>query len=213
MQTDEQVLVVDRRAFFGGDWPQGFVPLDGAAADRFCGELEAAARFESRARAERETAWKQCIPYCVIARGSEVFCVERGRQQGEGRLHGKLSIGLGGHIGIEDSPPHGAVRRGLLRELDEELILPARHAATPRFVGLLNDDSNAVGKVHVGLVHLLQLGGSAARIEVHVREISKMVGGFRPLAASGQAWQDGHRLESWSAVLLGAVPPLLHSQA
>lgn len=212
MTGAELVLVVDRAAFFGGRWPQGFHPLTGAAAEGLLGDLEAAARFVPRPTAEDDPSLKQLIPYCALLEGSEVFCVERLRTQGEARLHGRLSIGIGGHIGPEDSPPSGAVRRGLWRELREELELPSGRLADPRFVGLLNDDSNPVGAVHVGLVHLLELvAGTGTRLGV--RETSKMAGAFRRLADPGNPWQDAARLETWSAALLAALPPLQEPRA
>ncbi|MBI5849964.1 MAG: phosphoesterase [Planctomycetes bacterium] len=212
MTGAELVLVVDRMAFFGGRWPQGLVPLAGAAAADLLGSLEAAARFVPRPAAEDDPSLKQLIPYCALVTGTEVFCVERLRTQGEARLHGRLSIGIGGHIGPEDSPPAGAVRRGLWRELNEELVLPTVPLADPRFVGLLNDDSNPVGAVHVGLVHLLELGAGTGT-GLGVREISKMAGAFRRLADPGNPWQDAARLETWSAALLAALPPLLEPRA
>ena len=207
LHTDERVLVVDRSAHFGGDWPQGFVPLNPLAALELVRAFEASARFEPRARAESQPAWKQCIPYCVLGRGAEVFCVERHPTQGEGRLHGKLSIGIGGHVGPEDSPTDGALHRALARELAEELVIPSDWVTGARLVGLLNDDEDAVGSVHTGLVFVLACPPAAPA--PGIREISKMAGSFRPLAASAEAWQDAARLESWSAALLPLLPSML----
>lgn len=211
MTEDELVLVVDRAACFGGDWPQGFTPLGDAEARELVARFEALARFEPRVRAELEPAWKQCIPYCAVVCEAQVFCVERLPRQGETRLHGKLSIGIGGHVGREDAPTRGALARGLLRELAEELRLPASPLRTPRCVGLLNDDANAVGAVHVGLVYVLELDRPQAA-ELGIREISKLAGAFRPLVAPDGPWQDAARLESWSALLLDVLPRLLTEQ-
>ena len=92
----EQVFVVRRGDFFcGGDWPQGYHPL----ADGGTGLLDAFRRqgwFADRAKAEQEPQWKQIVPYCVVRRGAAVLCVQRKRTQSESRLHGLLSIGIGG---------------------------------------------------------------------------------------------------------------------
>jgi predicted NUDIX family phosphoesterase len=199
--SGRSVLVVDRAALFGGDWPQGFVALDAAAAADFCALLERQARFEPRALAERTPAWKQPIPYCAVRRGpDQLFCVERLPTHGETRLHGRLSIGIGGHVEPVDGSPDGILARATLRELHEELVVPMRPA--PRLVGLLNDDSDEVGSVHVGLVHLVELPATTPDDAVRVREISKLRGGFRGLAGPESLWHDSARLESWSALLL-----------
>lgn len=199
----ERVLIVDRSALFGGDWPQGFVPIPPAEGPDLVRRLESLARFEDRPTAERTPAWKQLIPYCIVLRGEdEVFCVERLPSQGESRLHGRLSIGIGGHVEPIDGPVDGIVARATRRELREELHLPP--GVTANLSGVLNDDSDAVGSVHVGLVHVVRLPASIPAESVRVREISKMRGGFRGLAGAGPLWHDSARLESWSALLLDA---------
>ncbi len=194
----ESVLVVARESLFGGTWPQGFEPVDPASIAR----IEREARFLPREFAERSPQWKQPIPYCVVERGEAWFCVERLAAQGEARLHGRRSIGLGGHIGPEDAlHPEGPVRSALLRELREELDLGPGPGRTPQFLGLLNDDSTEVGRVHFGLVFRLTV---APEENVAVRESLKMRGGWGRLAGPGGLWQDLDRFETWSRILLEA---------
>ncbi len=203
----EQVLVVDRAHFFAGDWPQGFVALAPDERDGWLVRLADAARFADRDAAEIDPSRKQLVPYCVLRHGEAVFCVERLKAHTEDRLHGLLSIGLGGHIEPADGPiTAGIVARALRRELDEELILPPR-LPEPTFLGLLNDDSNPVGAVHAGLVHELVIPTSVAADEVGIREISKLRGGFRVLAGPSRVWQDPHGFETWSALLLERFSP------
>jgi len=44
---------------------------------------------------------------------------------------------------------------GVEREIEEELIIIGSHSQ--RIIAILNDDSNDVGKVHLGVVHLFEL--------------------------------------------------------
>jgi 8-oxo-dGTP pyrophosphatase MutT (NUDIX family) len=82
---------------------------------------------------------------------------------------------------------HAAVAR----ELEEELELPA--GRSQRIIGLLNDDSNPVGRVHLGVVHLIDLDSDA----VSSREDALLDLGFSPLhALNGEHFE---RLETWSA--------------
>lgn len=214
-----EVLVVDRAAFFGGDWPQGFQPIAAADADAFLRRAAEQARFEPRPVAEMTPAWKQWIPYCVLrcaaaAPGEEagVFLVQRTRGQGEGRLHGAWSIGLGGHVEPEDAVGDQRWReqgadffaRSLLRELREELDWRLEQVPAPRLVGLINDDSTEVGSVHAGLAYVLEVPLSLAQAKerVGIREVSKMHGGFTHLAELRKLWQNPGALESWSRLLM-----------
>ena len=226
-----EVFVVDRAAFFGGAWPQGFAPLAAREAAPFLDRALAAGRFVDREDAERTPDWKQWIPYCVIrARSAEpadgglapddaraeligVFHVQRTTGQGETRLHGARSIGLGGHVEPADVPQLELSRgdgtsffaAALVRELTEELDCGAT-APTPRFVGLLNDDRTPVGTVHAGLVHVWDLVGDFQQLrqQLRVREISKMNGGFGSLVEFHELWQDSAKFESWSQFLIRA---------
>ncbi len=225
----QQVFVVDRASFFDGAWPQGFLPLAGVAATDFLDRARAQGRFAERPRAERTPAWKQWIPYCVLrcrqqsapanegirpaaAALSGILSVQRTKGQGEARLHGSWSIGLGGHVepadlAVDPVPERGAdfFQRSLGRELREELALAAP-LPEPRFVGLLNDDHTQVGQVHAGLVYVCDLVADleASRRLCKVGEISKMRGGFGSLVEFGELWQDPARFESWSQFLVAA---------
>lgn len=226
MTGAERVFAVPRAEFFDGAWPEGFVRLEPAAAARLLERWARVGEFLPRARAERDPSWKQVIPYCSLTRGDhEIFVVERHATQGEARLHGLLSIGLGGHVEPRDAANgrHKSLfENALRRELDEELRLPD-NAPPPCLLGLINDDETPVGSVHVGLVHRLDLSyrrrSTDRDHDVRIREIRKMSGGFRrlpgawptpgvapaPVAEAPELWQDPQRFESWSRILLEAV--------
>jgi predicted NUDIX family phosphoesterase len=227
----EHVFVVDRAAFFGGDWPQRFLPLAGGDAAAFLDRAHAAGRFEPRPAAEANPAWKQWIPYCVLrcaaagtaadagARDAGVFLVRRTRGQSEARLHGAWSIGLGGHVEPVDATGAGAAffACALRRELSEELDLRGLALPEPRFVGVLNDDATEVGAVHAGLVYVVDvpLGVAAARAAVRVGETSKMHGGFTHLVEFFELWQNPAQFETWSRTLIqaGIADPIGNSRS
>ena len=220
-----EVFVVDRQAMFAGTWPQGFLPAAGAAGAALLEDAFRRGRFVDREVAERTPAWKQWIPYCLLRcvgatseDGSNpivhgIFRVRRSKGQTEARLHGLWSIGLGGHVDPEDRPvdaesDSGAAffARALQRELHEELHLTLPPGTAPQFLGVLNDDSTAVGQVHAGLVYRLDLPMPLALAEqsVRVREISKMSGGFGSLVDFRILWQDRAQFETWSQLLVDA---------
>lgn len=202
----EEVFVVPRSACFGGAWPQGFHSLHPGAARELVHEWRRHGFFMPRPAAEADPSHKQVIPYCTVTRGSDIFVTRRRKQGSEQRLHGSYSIGLGGHVGPEDGAPEHpeTLRRGLLRELHEELVLPSFPDEALQVVGWCNDDSNQVGSVHVGLVFQLDLNHSPLEppVKVQVRENHKLEGGFERLVELLTVWQDSHRFETWSQLVL-----------
>jgi predicted NUDIX family phosphoesterase len=150
--------------------------------------------FMDRAAAEDDPSHKQLIPYCVFRCGDKILHYTRGKAGGESRLHAKISVGVGGHINPVDT---GDGRVGpeayfaaVARELDEELVL--RGPRNSRIIALLNDDSNPVGQVHLGVVHLVDLENTDATS----REDALTDLGFTSLADLRGPLFD--RLETWS---------------
>jgi len=191
--ADEEVLVVPRALLdeigaFQGIRTEGLE----AAVSRL---LDPANHFfMDRAAAEEDPGHKQLIPYCIFRCGDRILHYTRGKSGGESRLHAKISVGVGGHVNPVDT---GGGRTGpdayhaaVTREIEEELDLPEDHQH--KIIALLNDESNAVGQVHLGIVHLVELKSD----DVKSREDALMDLGFTPLAElNGGSYE---RLETWS---------------
>ncbi len=112
--------------------------------------------FLKRKDAESNPAYKQLIPYALLQFKNTFFVYRRGKLLAEKRLLGNYSLGVGGHISVTDPGLFGTTYEdGLRREIHEEVILESPY--TQRIVALLNDDSDDVGKVHFGIVHVLAL--------------------------------------------------------
>lgn len=112
--------------------------------------------FLRRKEAESNPAFKQLIPYAILHCDGKVFIYRRGKLLAEKRLHGNFSLGIGGHISVTDHNLFGTTYEdGLEREIREEVKIESRY--DQKVVALINDDSNDVGKVHFGIVHLLNL--------------------------------------------------------
>jgi predicted NUDIX family phosphoesterase len=156
----EQVLVVPTPVFHALGHFQGFCK----DTERYLEELLSPenTRYLPRWRAEEDPSYKQLIPYVLLqhtdlAGRRLLFQYTRGTGQGEGRLHSKRSVGIGGHISesdISDQAIH-PYHDGLQRELNEEVAIHC--AYHQRCVGLINDDETEVGRVHLGVVHLFEL--------------------------------------------------------
>jgi len=196
----ERVLVVRRADIPGGTDFTGIrrMPDGGLAALRAA--VGRHGRYLDRAAAEEDPTHKQLIPYVVVRNGASVFLMQRTNAGGDARLHGKASIGVGGHLNPVDKG-EDELMAGLRREWAEELV--ADWEPEFRLVGLLNDDSNPVGSVHLGIVFEVDAAGRA----VDVRERDKLSGAFADTDALRASWD---RLETWSrlaAEALGLAPP------
>lgn len=160
--------------------------------------------FLPRPAAEDDPGHKQIIPYLVLRHGNRVLCYTRGKSGGEARLHAKMSIGIGGHINDGDAHAEHFDRasylRAVERELHEELDIPGGYRQKP--VAVLNDDSNDVGRVHLGVVHLVDVGTT----EIRPREDAIA----DPVFLTAEELRERRdRLETWSQICLGGLDRLL----
>lgn len=149
--------------------------------------IERAHSFLDRATAEVSPAFRQIIPYVLVACGDEFFTLQRTAKQTESRLHHKISLGIGGHI----NPGHSLLE-GLHQELEEEVGI--HDPFTLRFRGILNDESTEVGRLHLGAVYWLQ----ASTRNVVVRETDKMTGRW---ARREELKSLRQSMESWSQIV------------
>ncbi len=162
-------------------------------ADRLTTIVERCGVFVDRSTAEADPSHKQIIPYAVIRHGDSYFLLQRQRTQSEQRLHHKFSIGVGGHINpSEGAPSIDVIHDGLTRELNEELHIGTGYQE--RFIGLINDDTTDVGRVHLGVFFEIYSTSS----EVTVRETHKMRGTWALINVLQETYE---HLETWSQIV------------
>jgi len=148
--------------------------------------------YRPRNEVEEDPSFKQLIPYCIFRCNGQVFYYTRGKATGEGRLHSKRSIGIGGHISAEDQFSGSNVYQvAMQREIEEEVELGS--GFTEKCVALINDDLTEVGKVHLGIVHIFDLDEP----KVLPREKSIINTGFEE---PGQLLQERDQFETWSQI-------------
>ena len=157
--------------------------------------------FMDRKDAEEDPEFKQLIPYAIFRYKGKYLHYVRGKSGGEARLHAKGSMGIGGHINPIDSRSDAlgmeTYLAGVEREIQEELVITGNY--TQQIIAILNDDSNEVGKVHLGVVHLVELEsdqiepGEAAISELTFSTLEELQNEIRP------------SLESWSQFCVDAL--------
>ncbi len=155
MPREEQVLVIERKVLEQVGMFQGLT-FD---VERYLREffVQGVPRFMPRSQVEENPAYKQLIPYVLMSYQDKYLSYVRGRRAGEARLVGNRSIGIGGHINPADDMPlfdtdfYETYLTAVKREVAEEVSVETSH--TDSIVALLNDESNEVGSVHLGIVH------------------------------------------------------------
>lgn len=160
--------------------------------------------FTPRGAAETNPSLKQIIPYVLLVHEDRVLHYVRGKKAGEQRLVAKGSIGIGGHMNDTDEGlfafDRSAYDAAVQREIGEELRLESPY--TNHIVALLNDDSNEVGQVHLGVVHVFRLERpEVQKGEAMITELQFL--DRTQLAARRDA------LESWSQICFDHLDQLL----
>jgi predicted NUDIX family phosphoesterase len=205
----EFVYVTKRYDLFDLSFPHGFLAAkqdDRVAA--WTQRIRDKGFFVERRWAEQDSSLKQIIPYTLVVHGQEVLLLKRLNAGGESRLHGKLSIGVGGHINPIDevTEPGAVLEAGCRRELDEELVIESPYTLEP--VGVINDESGDVGSVHFGLVQIAR----CETPDVRVRETDILEGSFTSLTTLRElAGRERDRLETWSALIIDQLEAALGS--
>jgi predicted NUDIX family phosphoesterase len=160
-----------------------------------------------RAQAETNPNFKQIIPYVVVSDRKSILYYVRGKKAGERRLVAKGSIGIGGHINYEDETLFNtkcfgiqAFQDAVRREVCEELTVQGAFDARP--VGLINDDSTEVGRVHFGVVHVL------FRTPEQVKKNEQVITQVEFIPITQLKTRRG-QMESWSQLCLDNIDALL----
>ena len=202
--TEEHVLVFSRSLFEKLGVFQGF----NSEVNRYLLDIldPSKNRFMPRSLAETDPDFKQVIPYVVITDGHSVLHYVRGKKAGEQRLVAKGSIGIGGHVNQEDETLFAfgfgaqAFKDAVAREVKEEVSIQGEFEAKP--VGLINDDSTEVGRVHFGVVHLLLCAPD--KVKKNEQVITQVE--FIPIE---ELRKKREQMETWSQLCLDQLPALL----
>lgn len=150
--------------------------------------------------AEINLDYVQPIPYIVIRRGDQFYVTSRLSGAGETRLHGKLAMGAGGHMNPlsrhEVESFNNVLKVNTERELEEELNITGEYELN--ITGLINDDSDDVNYVHIGILGFLDLEETG---EVTIREVEQLAGEWMTLDQLRK--QDVYdRLENWGKIVV-----------
>jgi len=162
-----------------------------------------------RDKAELDDNYKQLVNYVLVLKQDMLFSYQRGKKLGEPRLFEKYSIGIGGHISSDDPSLFlskktfriwDLIIESVKREIKEEIGLEDGYDLN--IEALLNDDTNAVGKVHFGIIFLAKIIDNQ-KIE---KEQSINDAKFRTIQ---EIKNNSEKYENWSKICITEIDKLM----
>ena len=181
---DEQVLVVKTSAAVSVS--DSFSPV---ISEQTLQMFSTATLFIYRYDAEYNTVFTQLIPYVVIKNTESNMLWITERIAGEERLQGKLSIGCGGHVNVQDISKN-TMLTAAMRELNEELSINL--SGPLKVFGTVRDFWSDT-REHLGLVYL------ATAAEVQVKEKDTLRGQWMDIKALVNNYS---KFESWGRMII-----------
>ena len=198
---DEMITVVPRKILFNDEENKfnGFLDKNTVKGQEIFDTLS---KFEVKRRGdmEEDPTFKQLISYCILENeNDELLVYERLSGGGEARLHGQSSIGVGGHMNdVKCSESINEVLRvNAQRELEEEVGLSESKSQNLAYIGFINDDTNEVGEVHLGVVFKIHVNSN----DVEAMETDTL----RIKWVDQSKIEDYDEFETWSALILQAI--------
>ncbi len=191
----ERVLVISSDVV--RDFEEGLIEI----SERDAFELIKSGFFVDRSEAEKNERWRQVIPYVAFLEGERILLVRRTENQSERRLHNLYSIGIGGHINETDGKdPPLAFKNGLTREVNEEIDADIHSL---KFIGLINDLSREVSRVHIGFFYVAKAKIMGIREKenfewkmVDLKDLEKFEEGMENWSRIAAAWLRSNLLRS-----------------
>lgn len=191
LMKPENILVVKTKTLF----PSGAFQGISTYTQEFLNIITEHKEFKPRPIMEEDPNYKQIIPYLIFKHEEHYFLMQRKSTSSEQRLKNKYSLGIGGHMRQEDMYEGATIFDWAKREFEEEIDYTGTFSI--KTLGVLNDDSNPVGQVHLGLVLLLE-GNSS-----HIKVRSELKSG--QLITAHQCLDFYQDLESWSQIIYNAL--------
>lgn len=186
---DENILVIRRELLFRGASFQGLAQVD---FDHYLATIQREKEFLPRAHMETDPRYKQIIPYLIFEHNDRYFLMQRQAKASEQRLQSKLTLGIGGHIRQEDMSNDSSIADWAHREFHEEVDFTGSFSIKP--IGIINDDSNEVGKVHLGFVFLLHGDNDCIKVKSELKS--------GELLTLQECLEARDRMETWSQIII-----------
>ena len=195
---DEQILVVNRKELFNNEenYFYGFIEKNDEKTEKIIATFESY-EVKRRGDMEEDSNYKQLIGYVLLKdiTTGEVLVYKRLVGGGEARLHGKASVGIGGHMNeVEGKTIFEMLKINAARELNEEVGVSEEDALNNlHFIGLINDDKTEVGQVHIGVVYECKVDKQLVEVKEDDTLVIKWM--------TGEEAKEEENYETWSEFL------------
>ena len=204
-KNDEEVYALSVKDLFSGsDYFEGALFYQDT---NILNNIYQKAKPVKRGVCENDPTMKHVIPYVVLTSDKQrIFVTRRTQNQTEERLHGKASVGLGGHVGpYSNCSVAEAIAFGALRELNEELTGMrffnfAKKIFELKLMGYVNWDQDDVGKVHFGLIYNIHVDSILSK-GINIKETENMTGEWMSYKAAKKITN----YETWSFCILESM--------
>ena len=167
-----------------------FVELD--KDNKYSDIFNSVGKFIPRYDAELNFEHRQIIPYCLVKCNDNYFITRR--LEGDARLTGKYSLGVGGHLERVDGTDNDYIKSGMMRELDEEIDTKSSIKSID-LIGMICSNNTEVDSTHLGLIYVVTIDG----LDVSVKETETLIGDW--ISKEDLLKFEGE-LESWSKISL-----------
>lgn len=198
-KNDQLIMVVERNKLFRDFYFNGFCNYEKFDFEKVILDNY---YFIKRGLAEKDFTKKQPIAYTIVVKNKKVFVYQRpqsSKEHTDERLQHMFSWGIGGHIDKSDELGNPIIN-SLKRELKEEINLTGQ----PKIIGYINDDTNEIGKVHFGILYLLETNKNVKPSSAELK-----TGKFMSLKNVENLVHSNVKIETWSTISLSALKQIL----
>lgn len=191
----------------------GFVPFGEKGISEIKGDIWVGPRQVLETIASNEESYPlpqylQVIPYYVFENRGRYLRYVRPVSGNDDRLHGKVSIGIGGHVDLADAfiDNNGMINlektleKAGKRETEEEIGLDIQESSFS-YVGTIYATDTEVDKVHLGIVGICHLDDESALSISRTEEIG--VHDFKTFDEIQAEVEGGEKfLETWTRLII-----------
>ena len=154
LRTGKDLLLVLKNevVFEHGQW-QGF--LFGEWGEYFEQLALSQPEWLARDEAEENPDYQQIIPWALFRVGDKYLELKRQQQSAHTRLYHRYSLGVGGHVFQDELEQYPDLKQWIKAKFLEEIQYQGQ-VLSVRCIGVVNDNSDSLGKHHFGIVYLIE---------------------------------------------------------
>ncbi len=189
----ESILVVSREQLFAKY--DAWHGIEKHNINEFISCIQTHQEYHPRYLMETNPRYKQIIPYIIFTHNNNYFLMQRAEKASEARLKSKYTLGIGGHMRKEDMT--GSTLFDWARREFYEEVYYSGEITSFEVLGIINDDTNEVGQVHLGIALLAHGNSSDIRVK------SELAHGV--LASKEECQTLFNSMEGWSQFAFKAL--------